>query len=698
MPLKKLISIVLWIIISVAGAFALGTIALERGEKINAIWIIIAAACMYVVAYRFYRKFIERKVLGVDAGRATPAYVNQDGKDYVPTNKVVVFGHHFAAIAGAGPLVGPVLAAQMGFLPGTLWLIFGVIFAGAVQDMIVLFASVRRNGSTLGEMIKLEFGNTVGLVAKIGIILIMIILIAVLGLVVVKALIDSPWGTFTVAMTIPIAIFMGVYARYIRPGRIWEMSVIGFVLLMLVLIYGRHVAEHPYWSDVFNLKGTTIALLMIGYGFFASVLPVWLLLAPRDYLSTFLKIGIIFMLALCIIVVRPDLMMPATTSFIDGSGPVFSGKLFPFLFITIACGAISGFHSLIASGTTPKMIQKESHIGAVGYGAMLTESFVAIMALVAACVLDPGLYFVVNSPSSVIGIDLSEVSQAISKMGYAISPETIAQTASDIGEKTIVSRTGGAPTLAIGMAHIFHQIIGGKEAMAFWYHFAILFEALFILTTVDAGTRILRFMLQEMLSYVHKPLGKTNSWAGNIIATALAVSGWGFFIYQGVIDPLGGINTLWPLFGLSNQILSAIALMFITTILLKMGKRKYIFVTLLPLIGMVIVTFTTSLQKIFSSDPAVGFFAHAQKFAAARSGGQVIAPAKDMNETDKIISNDITDGTLCLVFLVIAAFILISAVRIWLRILSNKPCRPLQESEYVSRDTACMLVKDVPGK
>lgn len=681
--MKKIIHWTLWTAISLIGALALGIIALERGEKINAIWLVIAAACIYIIGFRFYKRFIERKVLEIDDNRATPAYTSRDEKDFVPTNKVVLFGHHFAAIAGAGPLVGPVLAAQMGYLPGTLWLVFGAVFAGAVQDMVVLFASTRRNGKTLGEMIKSEFGNVVGVIAKIGIILIMIILIAVLGLVVVKALMKSPWGTFTVAMTIPIALLMGVYARYLRPGRIWEISIIGFVLLILALIYGQHVAQDPYWSEVFNLKGTTIAILMMAYGFFASVLPVWLLLAPRDYLSTFLKIGIIFILALCIVVVQPELLMPATTHFTDGTGPVFSGKLFPFLFITIACGAISGFHSLISSGTTPKMIQKESHIGMIGYGSMLMESFVAIMAIVAASIIDPGLYFVVNSPEAVIGIDLNDVSQAITQMGYSISPEAISQAANEIGESTIVSRTGGAPTLAIGMVHILHQLFGGKEAMAFWYHFAILFEALFILTTVDAGTRILRFMLQEMFAYIHKPLGATGSLAGNIIATLAAVAGWGFFIYQGVIDPLGGINTLWPLFGLSNQILSVIALIFITTILLKMGKQKYIWVTMAPLIIMVVVTFTTSVQKIFSTNPSIGFFANAHKFSQAKKANHILAPAKTSGEMNQIISNNIIDGALCCIFLIIAVILLVSAVRIWMRIIRKEPYQPLQESPYV---------------
>lgn len=684
--MKLLLKNLVWVIIALLGAGALGTIALQRGESINAIWLVIAAVCIYISAYRFYQRFIVKKVLSIDDNRATPAYVNSDGKDYVPTNKWVVFGHHFAAIAGAGPLVGPVLAAQMGFLPGTLWIIIGVVFAGAVQDSIILFASVRRNGKTLGEMIKLEMGNSVGLIAKVGIILIMIILIAVLGLVVVKSLINSPWGTFTVAMTIPIALFMGVYMRYLRPGRTVEVSIIGFVLLILALMAGQYVAEDPYWSHVFNLKGTTIAILMIAYGFFASVLPVWLLLAPRDYLSTFLKIGVIFALALSIIIVQPHLMMPSTTHFTNGTGPVFSGSLFPFLFITIACGAISGFHSLIASGTTPKLIQKEGQIGMVGYGSMLIESFVAIMAMIAACVLDPGVYFAINSPSAIIGVDLQQVSDAIKAMGFAVTPQDLTQLATDVGEKSVVSRTGGAPTLAIGMAHIFQQLLGGKEAMAFWYHFAILFEALFILTTVDAGTRILRFMIQEMLGYVKKPLGNTKSWTGNIIGTGLGVAGWGYFIYQGVIDPLGGINTLWPLFGLSNQMLAVIALLLATTVLYKMGKKKYIWVTMIPMFAMMCITFIVSAEKIFHSDPKIGFVSHAWKLQDAVNQNIILAPAKNMAEMSQIIRNDYVNATLCIIFVVITSIVFIGALRVWRKVLRGENCPP-QEAPYVKMDT-----------
>ncbi len=521
----------------------------------------------------FYSRFIARKVFGLDDNRKTPAEVFNDGKDYVPTNKWVLFGHHFAAIAGAGPLVGPILAAQMGYLPGTLWIVIGVVLGGAVQDFVILFASMRRNGKSLGEMIKEEMGPVTGFIAALGILGIMIILLAVLALVVVKALVGSPWGMFTIAATIPIAILMGIYMRFIRPGRVAEASLGGFVLLILSIVVGQYVAEHPTLSAMFTLKGETIAILMIIYGFVASALPVWLLLAPRDYLSTFLKIGTIVGLALGIFVVMPDLQMPAVTKFIDGTGPVFAGDLFPFLFITIACGAVSGFHALVSSGTTPKMIELESHARPIGYGAMLMESFVAVMAMVAACVLTPGAYFAINSPAAVIGTDVAQAAKVVSSWGFTVTPDMLAQLAKDVGEQTVLSRTGGAPTLAIGMAHILSSVIGGKALMAFWYHFAILFEALFILTTIDAGTRVGRFMIQDIMGTFYKPLGKTDSLASNLIATTLCVLGWGYFLYQGVVDPLGGINTLWPLFGIANQMLAGIALLFATTVLFKTGQK-----------------------------------------------------------------------------------------------------------------------------
>lgn len=571
---KGFLSILIWGLISIAGGIAFGLVALNRGETICAVWLVIAAISCYAVAYRFYSRFMARKVFSLNDNRRTPAEVKNDGKDYVPTNKWVLFGHHFAAIAGAGPLVGPVLAAQMGYVPGTLWIIVGVILGGAVQDFVVLFASMRRGGKSLGDMIKDEIGPVTGTIAMIGILGIMIILLAVLGLVVVKALIGSPWGMFTIAATIPIALFMGVYMRYIRPGRVLEASLIGFVLLLLSLIGGQYVAEHPTLGAMFTFTGTQIAIMMIIYGFIASVMPVWLLLAPRDYLSTFLKIGTIVGLAIGIVFVMPDLNMPATTKFIDGTGPVFSGNLFPFLFITIACGAVSGFHALISSGTTPKMLERESHARPIGYGAMLMESFVAIMALIAACVITPGTYFAINSPAAVIGSDAVQAASTISSWGFTISPDDLTQISKDVGEASILSKTGGAPTFAIGMAHILSNVVGGKTLMSFWYHFAILFEALFILTTIDAGTRVGRFLIQDLLKYAYKPLGNTESLTGNIVATTLCVAGWGYFLYQGVVDPLGGINSLWALFGIANQMLAGIALVLGITILFKMGKKS----------------------------------------------------------------------------------------------------------------------------
>lgn len=571
---KGFLSILIWGLISIAGGIAFGLVALNRGETISAVWLVIAAISCYAVAYRFYSRFMARKVFSLNDNRRTPAEVKNDGKDYVPTNKWVLFGHHFAAIAGAGPLVGPVLAAQMGYVPGTLWIIVGVILGGAVQDFVVLFASMRRGGKSLGDMIKDEIGPVTGTIAMIGILGIMIILLAVLGLVVVKALIGSPWGMFTIAATIPIALFMGVYMRYIRPGRVLEASLIGFVLLLLSLIGGQYVAEHPTLGAMFTFTGTQIAIMMIIYGFIASVMPVWLLLAPRDYLSTFLKIGTIVGLAIGIVFVMPDLNMPATTKFIDGTGPVFSGNLFPFLFITIACGAVSGFHALISSGTTPKMLERESHARPIGYGAMLMESFVAIMALIAACVITPGTYFAINSPAAVIGSDAVQAASTISSWGFTISPDDLTQISKDVGEASILSKTGGAPTFAIGMAHILSNVVGGKTLMSFWYHFAILFEALFILTTIDAGTRVGRFLIQDLLKYAYKPLGNTESLTGNIVATTLCVAGWGYSLYQGVVDPLGGINSLWALFGIANQMLAGIALVLGITILFKMGKKS----------------------------------------------------------------------------------------------------------------------------
>lgn len=652
----------LWLLIALAGAAAFGTLALHRGESINAIWLITAAVSCYLITYRFYSRFIANKVLELNGQRLTPAARHNDGLDYVPTNKWVLFGHHFAAIAGAGPLVGPVLAAQMGYLPGTLWILVGVMFAGAVQDFIVLFISTRRDGKSLGEIIKAELGPVGGVIASIGILMIMVILLAVLALVVVKALVGSPWGSFTIAATIPLAVFMGVYMRYIRPGKIAEISLIGFVLLMLAIVYGEDVAQSSF-ASWFTLDGKALAWSLIIYGFIASVLPVWLLLAPRDYLSTFLKIGTIVGLALGIIVVAPDMQMPSVTRFIDGSGPVFAGNLFPFLFITIACGAISGFHSLVSSGTTPKMLENETHARAIGYGAMLMESFVAMMALIAACVLEPGVYFAMNSPAALIGTTPQEAAAAISQWGFVVTPEMLSQMAKDVGEQTILSRTGGAPTLAVGMAHILSQVFGGPGMMAFWYHFAILFEALFILTTIDAGTRVCRFMIQDLLGTFFKPLGNTDSLPANLLATTLAVSGWGYFLYQGVIDPLGGINTLWPLFGIANQMLAGMALILCTTVLIKMKKLRFAWITALPCIWVLTTTLYAGWLKIFSENPKIGFLAHAEKFNQAAASGTVLAPAKTLEQMQQVIFNDYVNSTLSALFISVVLAMLFFGVR-----------------------------------
>ncbi len=640
----------IWAGVVVLGAISFGIVALTRGEPVNAAWLVMAAACVYFIAYRFYALFIADKVLGTNAARQTPAYRRNDGLDYVPTNRYVLFGHHFAAIAGAGPLVGPVLAAQMGYLPGTLWILAGVVFAGAVQDMTVLFLSTRRDGRSLGDMIRSEMGPVAGAIAGIGVLLICIIILAVLALVVVNALKGSPWGTFAVFCTIPIALLMGVYSRFVRPGRIAEMSIIGVVLLLAALFYGRTVSETPELAAYFNLPGTSLALIIIGYGFVASVLPVWLLLAPRDYLSTFLKIGTMFLLAIGILIVRPDLQMPSVTRFVDGSGPVWAGSLFPFLFITIACGAVSGWHSLIASGTTPKMIENERQIPFIGYGGMLMESFVAIMAMIGATVIHPGVYFAMNSSAGLIGTTADHAAQVISAWGFAVTPDMLTQMAHDVGETTLMSRTGGAPTLAVGMAAILSGFLGGKLMMGIWYHFAILFEALFILTTVDAGTRVCRFMIQDLVGNAIPAFKETRSWTNNIIGSALACALWGYFLYTGVIDPLGGIWTMWPLFGTANQMLAAIALTLCTVVLFKMKRTRYAWVTIVPTAWLVVCTVTAGLEKVFSTDTAVGFVSHALKFGQAVASGQVLAPAKNLAEMDRVIFNDYLDATLAFVF------------------------------------------------
>jgi carbon starvation protein len=662
---------VIWTAVAVLGAAAFGVVALTRGEPVNAAWLVTAAVCIYFIAYRFYALFIVETALGVDPKRVTPAYRHNDGLDYVPTNGAVLFGHHFAAIAGAGPLVGPVLAAQMGYLPGTLWILAGVVFAGAVQDMVVLFFSTRRDGKSLGEMIRTEIGSTAGGVVGVGIILICVILLAVLALVVVNALKGSPWGTFAVASTIPIALLMGLYSRFIRPGRIGEMSAIGAVLLLLALVYGKTVAQTPALAALFDFSGAQLALMVIGYGFVASVLPVWLLLAPRDYLSTFLKVGTILLLAIGILIVRPNLEMPAVTRFIDGSGPVWAGGLFPFLFITIACGAVSGWHSLISSGTTPKMIENEDQIRAIGYGAMLMESFVAIMAMVAATTIHPGVYFAMNSGAGLIGTDPVHAAEVISGWGFTVTPDMLTRVAHDVGETTILSRTGGAPTLAVGMATILSGFLGGSALAGVWYHFAILFEALFILTTVDAGTRVLRFMLQDLVGDVVPAFRSTESWTNNLIGSAVACAAWGYFLYQGVIDPFGGIWTLWPLFGASNQMLAAIALILCTVILFKMKRERFAWVTAAPAAWLVVCTVTAGIEKVASPDPKVGFLAHARLFGEAIASGKVLAPAKTVDQMGRIVFNDYVDATLAAIFVAIVLVMLFYGLREALRALHS---------------------------
>ena len=661
--MKRLTSAAAWIALSLIGAFSLGYVALRRGETINAVWIVAAAVCVYLIAFRFYSRYIANKVMELDPRRQTPAYKFNDGLDYVPTNRYVLFGHHFAAIAGAGPLVGPVLAAQMGYLPGMMWILAGVVFAGAVQDFMVLFMSMRRDGRSLGDLIKSEMGPVPGMIALLGTFMIMVIILAVLALIVVKALTGSPWGTFTVMATVPIALFMGLYSRFFRVGRIGEVSIIGFVLLMLAIVGGQYVQASPVLGPMFNFTGTELTWMLIGYGFVASVIPVWLLLAPRDYLSTFLKIGTIVALAIGIVLVAPDLRMPAVTRFIDGSGPVWSGNLFPFLFITIACGAVSGFHALISSGTTPKMIENETHARLIGYGGMLMESFVAIMALVAAATIDPGVYFAMNSPAALLGTTAQSAAAAVSQWGFVITPETLNQVARDVGEHTIISRAGGAPTLAVGMANILASVVGGPGMMAFWYHFAILFEALFILTAVDAGTRAGRFMLQDLLGAFAPALKRTESLPANLLATGLCVAAWGYFLYQGVVDPLGGINTLWPLFGIANQMLAGIALILATCVLFKMKRAQYAWVTIVPTVWLLVCTLTAGWQKVFHPDPKIGFVAHAQKFQAAHDQGLVLAPAKSVFEMQRIIFNDYLDAALAGFFIVVVLAVLFYGIR-----------------------------------
>ncbi|WP_336963375.1 carbon starvation CstA family protein [Acinetobacter pittii] len=674
-----------WSLVAIIGAISFGMLALSRGEHVNAVWLVLAAACVYSIAYRFYSLFIATKVFELNPRRLTPAHRLADGLDYVPTNKYVLFGHHFAAIAGAGPLVGPILAAQMGFLPGTIWLLVGVVLAGAVQDFLVLFISTRRDGRSLGEMAKQELGSFAGIVVMLGALGVMIIILAVLALVVVKALAHSPWGVFSIAATIPIALFMGVYMRFIRPGRIAEVSIIGFVLMMLAIVYGGHVAADPYWGEFFTLTGTQLTWCLIIYGFIASVLPVWLLLAPRDYLSTFLKIGVILGLAIGIVIALPELKMPAVTHFVDGTGPVFSGSLFPFLFITIACGAISGFHALVSSGTTPKLVNNEADIRVIGYGGMLMESFVGIMAMICATVLDPGVYFAINAPAAVLGTTVESAAEAVRNLGFVVTPEMLTLLAQEVGESSILSRTGGAPTFAIGMAHIISEIFNSREMMAFWYHFAILFEALFILTAVDAGTRACRFMVQDTVGIVIPAVKASGSFFGNLVGTAVAVGGWGFFVYQGVIDPLGGVNSLWPLFGVGNQMLASMALILGTVILFKMKKEKYVWVTIIPTIFLFVTCMTAGWQKIFHENPKIGFLAQANKFSDAIARGEILKPAKTIAEMQNIVMSNQINAALCGFFMIVSIVMIIASIGIVRRALAS-PKPTVNEAPAVYAD------------
>lgn len=729
--MNSIIKNLVWLLVAVVGAFYFGMLALNTGEEVSATWLVIASVCIYMIGYRFYSKYIAEKVFELDDNRATPAVINNDGKDFVPTNKVVLFGHHFAAIAGAGPLVGPILAAQMGYMPSMIWLLVGVVLAGAVHDFTVLFISMRRNGRSLGEIIKEEMGKATGTIAMVGILFIMLIIVAILAMVVVNALADSPWGLFTIAMTIPIAVFMGIYMRYLRPGRVGEASVIGFILLLAALYYGQALTDpaHP-WHDVFLLKKTTLSLIIIGYGFIASILPVWLLLAPRDYLSTFLKIGVIVAMAIGILIVNPALQMPKVTAFIDGTGPVFAGSIFPFLFITIACGAISGFHALISSGTTPKMVEKESHARPIGYGSMLMESLVGIMALIAACILEPGLYFTINSPlatldptaASALSADMNTIEQSVKTIlqngGFVLQPEMltnghfvtmIEETTKAVGEPTLVAKTGGAPTFAVGLTQILHEVAGGKESIAFWYHFAILFEALFILTAVDAGTRSGRFLIQDVLGNVYKPMANTQSVLWGVVASAICVAGWGYLLYQGAIDPQGGIFTLWPLFGASNQMLAGIALLLGTVVLFKMGKAKYSWITILPAVWVLLTTLYAAIQKLLPAngervhdavshvataqnqtalkEKALGFITKLQEMGANAS---TILEGKTLEEWQKVVSkadilihNHTLDAILCAFFIFVTLVVIGATIRIcYLTAIGKGEKFPLKEEPY----------------
>jgi carbon starvation protein len=680
--MKRVLKLVVWLVVALLGAAAFAKIAFDRGEPLNATWFVVAAVCCYLVAYRLYSAFVAAKVLTLDDTRATPAERHDDGRDFVPTNKWVLFGHHFAAIAGPGPLVGPTLAAQFGYLPGTLWLIAGAAFAGCVQDFVILFCSIRRDGKSLGQMAREEVSERGGFVAQLAVLAIITILLAVIGLVVVNALKSSPWATFTLAMTIPIALLLGLYLRFVRPGRVLEASIMGVALVLFVVVAGQWVADSPSWSRVFTLSGVALAFAIIAYGFAASALPVWLLLAPRDYLSAFIKAGAIFSLAVGILFVRPQILMPPLTRFIDGSGPVFAGKIFPFCFITIACGAISGFHSLISSGTTPKMILRESHARFIGYGAMLLESFVGVMAMVAACAMPPGVYFAINSPPSIVGATGDAAAAAISSWGYSLQAQTMTDLAHKVGELTLWNRAGGAPSLAVGMAQIFSGTIGGDRLLSIWYHFAIMFEALFILTVLDAGTRVGRFMVQDLGGRVWKPFARTNWMPGVLISSAIIVALWGYFLYQGVVDPLGGINSLWPLFGISNQLLAAVALVVATTILMKMGKLRWIWVTLLPMVWIVLITMTASYQKIFDANPRIGFLATANAMVTQIAAGRI--SADKIAEMQRLIFNQRLDAAVTGILAVMILVLIVEALVHWYAILTQRKESVLHESPYVA--------------
>ena len=679
--MKRVLRVVVWAAIGAAGAGALGAIALHRGEPLNATWFVVAAVCCYLVAYRLYSAFISARVLVLDDTRATPAERHDDGRDFVPTNKWVLLGHHFAAIAGPGPLVGPTLAAQFGYLPGTLWLIAGAALAGCVQDFIILFCSIRRDGKSLGQMAREEISSRGGFIAQLAVLAIMIILLGVIALVIVNALKASPWATFTLAMTIVIALLLGVYLRFLRPGKVLEASVIGLALVLFVVVAGRWVADSLAWSQIFTLSGVALAVALIVYGYIASTLPVWLLLAPRDYLIAFIKAGAFFILAAGIFFVRPQILMPPLTRFVDGTGPIFAGKIFPFCFITIACGAISGFHSLISSGTTPKMILREGQARLIGYGAMLMESFVGVMAMVAACSMTPGVFFAINSPAGIVGTAPEAAAATISGWGFPLEAQTMTHLANMVGEKTLLNRTGGAPSLAVGMAQIFSNTIGGERLLSIWYHFAIMFEALFVLTVLDGGTRVGRFMVQELGGRIWKPFGRTSWLPGILAASAIIVGAWGYFLYQGVIDPLGGINSLWPLFGIANQLLATVALVVATSILLKMGRLRWLWVTMVPMAALVTITMTASYQKIFDANPRIGFLSQANQYAAQIASGAI--HAEKIAETQRLMFNLRMDAAVTIVLAAMILLMLMEALTQWYGILSRRREAALHESPYV---------------